>query len=51
VDQPRRDPVAFAWNWNAVQQWLGRYWELGIVERVVPGVFALIYLANLVSRI
>jgi hypothetical protein len=47
----RREPVRFTLNWPTAKQWLGRYWELGVVERVVPVVFALIYLANLLSRI
>jgi len=47
----RRDPVKLVLNRSAIMQWLGRYWELGVVERVVPIVFALIYLVNLLSRI
>jgi len=47
----KREPVKFALNRSAITQWLGRYWELGVVERVVPVVFALIYLVNLLSRL
>lgn len=47
----KRDPVKLAVNRKVLKEWLGQYWELGVVERIVPGVFALIYLANLASRL
>lgn len=33
------------------REWLTQYWELGTVERVVPWIFAVIYLVDLFSRI
>jgi hypothetical protein len=31
--------------------WLGEYWELGRIERIVPVLFALIYLGDLLRRV
>lgn len=46
-----RGPVSLVPTWQALRQWLGRYWELGIVEQLVPAIFAIIYLINLGARL
>jgi len=47
----KRDPVKFALKPQSLRGWASRYRELGQVERVVPWVFALIYLAEIVRRV
>ena len=47
----RRDPVRFALRRDAMRAWAAQYRELGRVERVVPWVFALIYLAEILRQL
>ncbi len=47
----RRERAPLTWNWKAIKQLMSCYRELGVVERTVPVLFALIYVASLVSRI
>jgi hypothetical protein len=46
-DHLRKDRVIFAFRRTALLQWLTQYRELGYVERVVPWIFALIYVAEI----
>jgi hypothetical protein len=46
----RRDPVKFEWSRDAIRSWAGQYRELGRVERSVPWLFALIYLAEIIRQ-
>lgn len=50
-DRLKSDPVRFALRREAVRPWLAQYRELGKVERIVPWVFAVIYLVELVRQI
>lgn len=47
----RRDPVRFSWSWEAIKKKASRYRELGVIERSVPVLFALIYIASLLSKV
>ena len=47
----RREPIPFRVRRDAVRAWAAQYRELGRVERVVPWVFALIYLAEIVRQL
>jgi len=46
----RRDPVKLALRRDAIRSWAAQYRELGRVERVVPWVFALIYVAEIIRQ-
>ena len=50
-DQLRRQPARFGVRHGALQLWLGQYRELGRVERIVPWVFVLIYLAEILRQL
>jgi len=50
-DRLRRDPARFGFRRDALRAWLGQYRELGQVERIVPWVFAVIYLAEIVRQL
>lgn len=43
----RKDPVRFTLRVATFRPWLAQYRELGYIERIVPWVFALIYLADI----
>jgi hypothetical protein len=47
----RREPVRLALRRDAVRAWAAQYRELGRVERVVPWVFALIYVAEILRQL
>jgi len=47
----KREAVQFAPKPRAIKAWLAQYRELGTVERVVPWLFAGIYLIDLLSRV
>jgi hypothetical protein len=47
----KRGRAFFPRHWRDVRPWLGYYWEQGAVERVVPVVFAAMYLVRLVSQL
>lgn len=47
----RREPLRFALKRGRLRPWLAQYRELGRVERVVPWVFALIYVAELLRQV
>lgn len=47
----RKDRVRFGLNPAALRPWLAQYRELGIVERTVPWVFVLVYLADIAVRL
>lgn len=47
----RRDPARFSLRPGALGLWLRQYRELGQIERIVPWVFALIYLAEIVRQV
>ena len=49
-DRLRRDPVKLALRRDALRSWAGQYRELGRVERFVPWVFALIYIAEIIRQ-
>ena len=49
-DRLRKDPPRFVLRSGALRPWLARYRELGYIERVVPWVFALIYVAEILRR-
>lgn len=49
-DRLRRDPVKLALRRDAFRSWAGQYRELGRVERSVPWVFALIYIAEIIRQ-
>jgi hypothetical protein len=46
----KRDPVKFAMRRDAVRSWAGQYRELGWIERMVPWVFAIIYVAETIRQ-
>lgn len=50
-DRLRREPVRFGLRRDRLRSWLGQYRELGRVERVMPWVFALIYLAEILRQL
>lgn len=45
------EPVRFQLRREALRRWIGQYRELGRVERIVPLVFAAIYLAELLRQV
>ena len=47
----RKDRVRFGLSPAALRPWLAQYRELGIVERTVPWVFVLVYLADIAVRL
>jgi hypothetical protein len=47
----RKDRVRFGLSPAALRPWLEQYRELGIIERTVPWVFVLVYLAEIVGRL
>lgn len=47
----RREHARFAQDLTGLRPWLAQYWELGVVERIVPWVFVLIYLADIVQQL
>ena len=46
-----RDHVRFAPSLAALGSWVAQYRELGIIERIVPWVFVLVYLADVVRQL
>jgi hypothetical protein len=50
-DRLRREPVRLALRRGALQPWLRQYRQLGQVERIVPWVFAAIYLAEILRQL
>jgi len=46
-----RGPRKFGWNKQSMRAWASKYRELGQVERIVPWVFALIYLAEIIRQV
>jgi hypothetical protein len=50
-DRLRREPVRFGLRRAALRAWAAQYRELGRVERVVPWIFALIYLAEILRQL
>ena len=48
--QLKRDPVKLALRREAVRSWAAQYRELGRIERIVPWVFALIYVAEIIRQ-
>jgi hypothetical protein len=49
-DRLRKEPVHFTLRPAALRPWLAQYRELGFIERIVPWVFALIYLAEIMRQ-
>ena len=47
----RTEPVRFSLRRDRLRLWLAQYRELGRVERVVPWIFALIYLAEILRQL
>ena len=47
----RKEPVSFALRPAVLRAWLAQYRELGYVERIVPWVFVLIYLADILRLV
>lgn len=47
----KRERVKFALRRDTLRSWLAQYRELGQVERIVPWVFAGIYLAELIRQV
>jgi hypothetical protein len=50
-DRLRGEPVRFSLRRDRLRSWLAHYRELGRVERVVPWIFALIYLAEVLRQL
>lgn len=50
-DRLRRRSVHFRLTPNAIRSWLAQYRELGRIERIVPWVFASIYLAEILRQL
>jgi len=47
----RKDPVCFSLRPGVVWAWFAQYRELGYIERIVPWVFVLIYLADILRLV
>jgi hypothetical protein len=47
----RKAHVHFAPRLASLRPWLAQYRELGVVERTVPWVFVLVYLADIVRQL
>jgi hypothetical protein len=50
-DRLRREPVKLSLRRDALRSWVAQYRELGSIERIVPWVFALIYVAEIVRQL
>jgi hypothetical protein len=50
-DRLRQVPVRFGLRRDALRAWLGQYRELGRVERIVPWVFVVIYVAEILRQL
>ncbi len=50
-DRLRREPVRPSLRRDRLRSWLAQYRELGRVERVMPWIFALIYLAEILRQL
>lgn len=50
-DRLRKGRVHFALRLAALRPWIAQYRELGFVERIVPWVFVLVYVADIVRRL
>jgi hypothetical protein len=50
-DRLRKDPARFGLRRRALRAWLAQYRELGRVERIVPWIFVLIYLAEILRQL
>lgn len=46
----RREQVRLAPRLAALRPWLAQYRELGVIERVVPWIFVLVYVADIVRQ-
>lgn len=49
-DRLKKDPVKLALRRDALRSWIAQYRELGRIERIVPWVFALIYIAEIIRQ-
>ena len=47
----RREHTRFALNREALRAWSGQYRELGYVERLVPWVFVVIYIVEIMRQV
>lgn len=47
----RRESVRFALRPAALRPWLAQYRELGYIERIVPWIFVLIYVAEIIRQV
>lgn len=47
----RKDPVRLRLRRDVLRSWLAQYRELGRVERIIPWIFVLIYLAEIVRQL
>ena len=47
----RGEPVRFGLRGDVMRAWAAQYRELGRIERIVPWVFALIYLAEIMRQL
>jgi hypothetical protein len=47
----REERVHFALRLGALRPWVAQYRELGVVEQIVPWVFELVYIADIVRRL
>jgi hypothetical protein len=47
----KREPIRFALKRSTMKSWVAQYRELGSVERVVPWVFAALYLIAIASQV
>lgn len=50
-EELNKEPVRFGLGRERLRPWLAQYRELGRAERVVPWIFALIYLAELLRQL
>jgi hypothetical protein len=50
-DRLRSEPASFGVRRGALRPWLRQYRELGRVERIVPWVFVVIYLAEILRQL
>jgi hypothetical protein len=50
-DRLRKDHIAFAPRPAALRSWIAQYREIGVVERVVPWVFVVVYVAEIVRQL
>jgi len=50
-DVLKQEPPPFSMRPSGIRSWLAQYRELGAVERIVPWMFAGMYLVELISRI